>query len=326
MNKNLTVGVLMGGMSSERPISLKSGKAVAEALRSRGYTVVEIDVGPNTPAELVEHGVDVAWLALHGSFGEDGCIQGLLEIMRIPYTGSGVRASAIAMDKIATKRLLRGTPVNLPGDTVWRTGESIPQDLQYPVVTKTPNGGSTIGIHICSTESELKDALADCGQFEDDVLLEQFIDGREITVAVLDGAALPVVEIRPLSGHFDFEAKYTKGQTEYLVPAPIDPIIAATAQQHAEIAYRTVGLSGVSRADFIVDADGTPWFLEINTIPGMTATSLTPMSAGATGVSFEDLVEMSVKSAQLHIERGDEVASPANTADPKGAPIASNGT
>lgn len=325
MNKNLTVGVLMGGMSSERPISLKSGKAVAEALRSRGYNVVEIDVGPSTPAELVEHKVDVAWLALHGSFGEDGCIQGLLEIMRIPYTGSGVRASAIAMDKIATKRLLRGTAVNLPDDTVWRTGEAIPDDLRYPVVTKTPNGGSTIGIHICNDKQELRAALADCGQFEADVLLEQFVAGREITVAVLDGAALPVVEIRPLSGHFDFEAKYTKGQTEYLVPAPIDPVIAATAQQHAEIAYRTVGLSGVSRADFIVDAEGIPWFLEINTIPGMTATSLTPMSAGATGISFEDLVEMSVKSAQLHIDRGDKVSTEANAEQPDEQPIASNG-
>lgn len=325
MNKNLTVGVLMGGMSSERPISLKSGKAVAEALRNRGFKVVEIDVGPNTPAELVANNVDVAWLALHGSFGEDGCIQGLLEIMRIPYTGSGVRASAIAMDKIATKRLLRGTAVNLPADTVWRTGDAIPQDLEYPVVTKTPNGGSTIGIHICKTEDELKAALQDCGQFEADVLLEQFVGGREITVAVLDGAALPVVEIRPLGGHFDFEAKYTKGQTEYLVPAPIDPVIAATAQQHAEIAYKTVGLSGVSRADFIVDADGIPWFLEINTIPGMTATSLTPMSAGATGVSFEDLVEMSVKTAQLHIERGDQVPTEANAGRPEGPPIASNG-
>ena len=150
MNKNLTVGVLMGGMSSERPISLKSGKAVAEALRNRGYKVVEIDVGPTTPAELIEHKVDVAWLALHGSFGEDGCVQGMLEIMRIPYTGSSVRASAMAMDKIATKRLLRGTAVNLPDDTVWRTGDAIPDDLRYPVVTKTPNGGSTIGIHICN--------------------------------------------------------------------------------------------------------------------------------------------------------------------------------
>ncbi len=325
MTKNLTVGVLMGGMSSERPISMKSGKAVAEALRSRGYTVVEIDVGPNTPAELVAHKVDVAWLALHGSFGEDGCIQGLLEIMRIPYTGSGVRASAIAMDKIATKRLLRGTSVNLPEDTVWRTGQPLPAGLQYPVVTKTPNGGSTIGIHICADQAELKSALEDCGQFEADVLLEQFVAGREITVAVLDGAALPVVEIRPLSGHFDFEAKYTKGQTEYLVPAPIDPVIAATAQQHAEMAYKTVGLSGIARADFIVDADGIPWFLEINTIPGMTATSLTPMSAGATGVNFEDLVEMAVKGAQLHIDRGDNVPSEANSERSDEPSLASNG-
>lgn len=193
-------------------------------------------------------------------------------------------------------------------------------------MTKTPNGGSTIGIHICKDDGELKTALDACGQFEADVLLEQFVAGREITVAVLDGAALPVVEIRPLSGHFDFEAKYTKGQTEYLVPAPIDPVIAATAQQHAEIAYRTVGLSGVSRADFIVDADGIPWFLEINTIPGMTATSLTPMSAGATGISFEDLVEMSVKAAQLHIERGDNIPSEANIGQPDEAPIASNGS
>jgi len=324
-SKNLTVGVLMGGMSTERPISLKSGAAVAEALRSRGYTVVEIDVGPDTPAKLIEHGVDVAWLALHGSFGEDGCIQGLLEIMRIPYTGSGVRASAIAMDKIATKRLLRGTEVHLPSDAVWRRGTPIPSGLTFPVVTKTPNGGSTIGIHICADLESLSAALDDCQQFEADVLIEQFIGGSEITVAVLDGDALPVVEIRPVGGHFDFDAKYTKGQTEYLVPAPIDPVIAATAQQHAEIAYKTVGLSGVARADFIIDADGIPWFLEINTIPGMTATSLTPMSAGATGVCFEELVEIAVKGAQLHIERGDEIPSEANSTAPKDPQLASNG-
>ena len=321
--KNLKVGVLMGGMSTERPISLKSGKAVAEALRSRGYDVVEIDVGPETPKLLIDQGVDVAWLALHGSFGEDGCIQGLLEIMRIPYTGSGVRASAIAMDKIATKRLLRGTSVHLPEDFVWRTGETIPKDISFPVVTKTPNGGSTIGIHICTDADSLESALNDCGQFEDDVLIEQFINGREITVAVLDGAALPVVEIRPIKGHFDFEAKYTKGQTEYLVPAPIDPVIAATAQTHAETAYKAVGLSGIARADFIVDAEGIPWFLEINTIPGMTATSLTPMSANATGVSFEDLVETSVKTAKLHIERGDKMVTEANTEDKLSEAIAS---
>ena len=321
----LTVGVLMGGMSSERPISIKSGKAVAEALRSRGYHVVEIDVTPDTPAQLREHGVDVAWLALHGTFGEDGCVQGLLEIMRIPYTGSGVRASAIAMDKIATKRLLRGTKVHLPQDTVWQPGSPVPSDIQFPVVAKTPNGGSTIGIHMCEDAKALRDALDDCGRFEPSVLIEQFISGTEITVAVLEGQALPVVEIRPVEGFFDFNAKYTKGQTEYLVPAPIDPVVAATAQEHAEIAFRTAGLSGVVRADFIVDDEGIPWFLEINTLPGMTATSLTPMAAGATGVSFEDLVEMSLKGAQLHNERADQKDSPANPDTSKTTPLVSNG-
>jgi D-alanine-D-alanine ligase len=323
--KALTIGVLMGGMSSERPISLKSGRAVAEALRSKGYTVVEIDVGPDTPAKLITHKIDVAWLALHGSFGEDGCIQGLLEIMRIPYTGSGVRASAIAMDKIATKRLLRNTAVCLPDDTVWQRGEPIPKGLRFPVVTKTPNGGSTIGIHVCTDADALETALQDCARFEDVVLLEQFVAGREITVALLDGTALPVVEIRPLSGHFDFEAKYTKGQTEYLVPAPIDPVIAATASQHAEVAFRSLGLSGLARADFIIDDAGTPWFLEINTIPGMTATSLTPMAAAATGISFEDLVEMAVKAVQLHIDRNDGKEPEARPAPPSPPQKASNG-
>ena len=323
--KNLTVGVLMGGMSTERPISMKSGKAVAGALRNRGYTVVEIDVGPNTPADLVHHEIDVAWLALHGSFGEDGCIQGLLEIMRIPYTGSGVRASAVAMDKIATKRVLRGTDVHLLRDWVWRSGDALPSDLVYPIVTKTPNGGSTIGIHICKDEEELRDALKDSEQFEDAVLLEQFVAGTEITVALLNGSALPVVEIRPVGGHFDFDAKYTKGQTEYLVPAPISPVIAATAQAHAEISYQTVGVSGIARADFIVDEDGVPWFLEINTIPGMTATSLTPMSAGSAGISFEELVEVGLKAAQLKTQRGDNVPSKANISQEMESPLASNG-
>ena len=323
-NTTQTIAVLMGGMSSERPISMKSGKAVAAALRSRGHTVVEIDVGPNLPADLREHNIDVAWLALHGSFGEDGCVQGLLEIMRIPYTGSGVRASAIAMDKIATKRILRGTDIPLPEDTVWNQGEATPKNLTYPVVAKTPNGGSTIGIHICDNEETLTAALDDCGRFEPCVLLEQFVAGKEITVALIDGEPMPVVEIRPAEGFFDFEAKYTKGQTEYLVPAPIDPVIAATAQQYAQTAFRAVGLSGIARADFIVDNDGIPWFLEINTIPGMTATSLTPMAAGAKGTSFEDLVEICLKGAQLHNERDDEKPSEANQSLDETQTIASN--
>ena len=323
--QSLTVGVLMGGMSSERPISLKSGKAVATALKNRGYHVVEIDVDSDTPAKLREHEVDVAWLALHGAFGEDGCVQGMLEIMRIPYTGSSVRASAVAMDKIATKRLLRGTKINLPHDNVWQSGDPTPSDLQFPVVAKTPNGGSTIGIHMCENQSDLDEALLDCGRFESSVLIEQFIQGREITVALLDGRALPVVEIRPKEGFFDFSAKYTQGQTDYLVPAPIDPVIAATAQEHAEIAFRTTGLSGVARADFIVDEHGTPWFLEINTIPGMTETSLTPMAAGATGIGFEDIVEISLKGAQLHnnISKNDTETPKVSPTKPKA--VAGNG-
>jgi D-alanine-D-alanine ligase len=325
MTDSPMIGVLCGGMSTERDISLKSGHAVADALRSRGHRVVEIDVAPDLPRQLRLNGVDVAWIALHGAFGEDGCVQGLLEVMRIPYTGSAVRGSAIAMDKIATKRLLIGTGIHLPADRVWAPGDAIPTDLGFPVVVKTPGGGSTIGIHIAKDEAALGTALDDCTGFEDDVLIEQFVAGEEITVAVLDGQALPVVSIRPVDGFFDFEAKYTKGRTEYLVPAPIDRIVADTAQHHAEIAFRTIGLAGVARADFIVDESGTPWFLEINTIPGMTAMSLTPMAAGETGMSFEDLVERQLETAQLHVQtapRADE--SPTKTGEPP-PPKASNG-
>jgi len=292
------VGVLLGGMSSERGVSLKSGHAVAEALRSRGHDVVELDVGPDLPERLRAEKIDVAWIALHGAFGEDGCVQGLLEIMRIPYTGSGVLGSATAMDKITTKHLLADTVVKLPADRTWRPGEPMP-DIALPVVVKTPEGGSTIGIYMCDTDAELENALLECQTWAKAVLVEEKIVGREITVAVLDGEALPVVEIRPRSGFFDFEAKYTKGETDYLVPAPIPEAVAASAQEQARVAYATLGLEGIARADFIVDAAGVPWFLEINTSPGMTATSLSPMAAGAVGVSFEVLVERLLAGARL---------------------------
>lgn len=299
--KNARVGVLLGGMSTEREISLTSGRYVSNALKSRGYDVVEIDVGPDLPFRLREAGVEVAWIALHGAFGEDGCVQGLLELMRIPYTGSSVRGSAVAMDKISTKRMLRGLGVHLPEDRVWRPGEPMPEDLPLPVMAKTPGGGSTIGVYRCDTAGELERALLQCAELGEEVLIEQFVAGDEITVAVLEGRALPVVAIVPESGFFDFEAKYTKGRTRYLVPAPIDAAVASAAQKAAVIAFRALGLAGVSRADFIVDRDGTPWFLEINTIPGMTATSLSPMAAGAVGISFEDLVETLLRSAALHV-------------------------
>ena len=306
-DRSARVGLLYGGMSAERGVSIKSGKAVKAALLARGYDVVAIDVGPDLPAQLRAAGVDVAWLALHGQFGEDGCVQGLLEIMRIPYTGSGVRASAVAMDKVMTKRALRGTAVRMAADVVWRPGQQLPEGLGFPVMCKTPQGGSTIGIQRVEDEGGLKAALLDLAALDSEVLVEQFITGDEITVAVLDGRALPPVLIRPLSADrfFDFAAKYAEGKTEYIVPAPISDAACADATAQALAAYTTLGLGGVARADFIIDDQQRAWFLEINTLPGMTATSLSPMAAGAVGLRFEDLVEAVLRGATLHTRRAD---------------------
>ncbi|MSP56745.1 MAG: D-alanine--D-alanine ligase [Myxococcales bacterium] len=298
---NTVVGVLLGGFSPERPISLKSGHAVSAALQRRGWRAVEIDVGPDLPAQIVANGVTVCWLALHGIIGEDGCVQGLCEVMRIPYTGSGVLGSAVAMDKVSTKRALRGLGIPMAADTIWRAGDPLPTNVTFPVMAKTPEGGSTLGIKKCHDAAELEAALLYCTEFAPEVLLEQFVAGDEITVAVLDGVPLPVVSIVPHTEFFDFEAKYKKGMTTYVAPAPIDPAIAAAAQRHAKQAFDTLHLSGVARADFIVDAEGTAWFLEINTLPGMTETSLSPMAAGVVGMSFDDLVERLLLGARLHV-------------------------
>ena len=301
MKKSTRVGVLMGGMSTERDVSLKSGKAVLEALQKRGWNAVGIDVGPDLAVRLNQEGVEIAWLALHGQFGEDGCVQGMLEILRIPYTGTGASASAAAMDKITTKRLLADSGIPMPSDRTWRRGEPAPEGLSFPVVAKTPEGGSTLGLQICADMTELHEALEELQEMGADVLLEDFVQGREITVAVLDGVALPVVEIVPDSGFFDFEAKYTEGKTRYIVPAPLDEEVARASQNFAVIAYQKMRLSGISRADFIVDQSGTPMFLEINTIPGMTATSLSPMAAAEAGISFEELVEKLLLGARLEL-------------------------
>ncbi|MBN1334790.1 MAG: D-alanine--D-alanine ligase [Deltaproteobacteria bacterium] len=294
------VGVLLGGMSAERAISTKSGHAVAGALARRGWDVVEVDVGPDLPERLRAERVEAAWIALHGRFGEDGCVQGLLEVMRIPYTGSGPTASAVAMDKHLTKRILEGSGVLLPPHRLWHRGAPLPPDLAYPLVCKTPDGGSTIGTAICPDASRLEATLEACLAHGERILLESYVTGDEITVAMLDGSPLPVVAIRPESGFFDFEAKYTQGRTRYVVPADVPDDVARVAQEAATSAFRTLGLSGVARADFIADAQGRPWFLEVNTVPGMTETSLSPMAAAAVGISFDDLVERVLLGARLH--------------------------
>ncbi|MCA9491651.1 MAG: D-alanine--D-alanine ligase [Myxococcales bacterium] len=292
MDRRTKVGVLLGGMSAERDVSLKSGAAVAGALRRRGWDVVEIDVGRDLPARLVAEGVGAAWLALHGRFGEDGCVQGLCEVMGIPYTGSDVRASAVCMDKTATKRAVADVPgLVMARDVVWRAGDPVPTHLGFPVMVKPPSTGSTIGMTKAEDAVELEAGLEAALEHGETVLLEEFVTGDEITVAVIDGQALPVVRILPESGFFDYAAKYTKGMTRYEVPAAIDERSARLAQEAAVAAYRAIGCRGLCRADFIVREDGQPVFLEINTLPGMTETSLSPMAAGTVGISFEDLVE-----------------------------------
>lgn len=294
------IGVLMGGMSTERQISLESGRAVLAALLERGHRAVPVDVGPGLAATLLDARVDVAWIALHGRFGEDGCVQGLLEVMGIPYTGSGVQASAIAMDKLATKRAVAGcTEIVMAADVVVRRGEPLPAELPLPAVVKPAVGGSSIGIAVVRTQAERDRAVAAALELDGIVLVEAFVEGLEITVAVLDGVPLPVVAIQPVDGWFDLDAKYTKGKTVYTVPAPIPAGAAAKAQAAAVAAYRQIGCQGLSRADFILPAgpDVDPIFLEINTLPGMTPTSLSPMAAGEVGIGFNELCERILKGA-----------------------------
>lgn len=296
--KGQRIGVLLGGLSAERPISLKTGRAVAAALTERGHDVVAIDCGPDLPARLREEGVDVAWIALHGRFGEDGCVQGLLEFMGIPYTGSGVQASAVAMDKIATKRALaHDSRVTLSRDAVLTRQDAAVDDLVFPVVVKPSIGGSTIGMRLVRSAEELQDAVGAALELDDAVLVEEFVEGEEITVTVLDGEAYPAVHIQPDQGFFDFASKYTKGRTTYTCPAQLDAGSLEQAATAAVAAYQTLGCRGVARADFIVRADGVPVFLEINTIPGMTETSLVPMSVGSVGMSFGELCERILHSA-----------------------------
>ena len=285
---SLCVGVLMGGLSPEQDISRKSGKAVAQALRSRGWNVIEIDVNERLPLLLLEQNIDVAWIALHGVYGEDGCVQGILELMNIPYTGSNVEACAVSMNKDTTKKMLRNTKVNLIPDRIVQKDTPYSDDI-FPCVFKDPLGGSSIGVWICHSDEDVQKAYreSDIESF----LVEQYIKGEEITVAVYNDHAFPVVSIRPKEGFFDLEAKYTKGKTDYIVPSPLSDEICLYAQEQAIEAYKNLKMSGIARADFIVDKDNNVFFLEINASPGMTATSLSPMAAKADGISFDELVE-----------------------------------
>ncbi|MFO1518086.1 MAG: D-alanine--D-alanine ligase [bacterium] len=303
--KNKKIGVLLGGLSSEREVSLRSGKAVAEGLRKKGYSVVEIDADTTLPEKLKAEGVEVAFIALHGNYGEDGAVQGLLEIMRIPYTGSGILASSVAMDKILTKRILgeRGflTPAYAYFESNRMTAKEFARtfSLSFPVIVKPSREGSTIGITRVQEIGELEKALLAAEEYDSRVLVEEFITGKEVTSGVLAGEPLPLIEVVPKSGFYDFQSKYTKGATEYILPARISPELTQEIQSLTVEIFNELGCEGVVRADYMIDSEDRPYFLEINTIPGMTETSLIPKAAAQAGISFEDLVEKMLDSARL---------------------------
>lgn len=300
--KNKKIGVLLGGLSKERDVSLRSGAAVAKALRAHGYDVAEIDAGRDLPERLKAAGVEVAFVALHGRYGEDGAVQGLLEVMGIPYTGSGPLASAIGMDKELTKKVLvseMGDEIMTP---VWKmvnrgdVGAIQDSPLPLPVIIKPNREGSTIGIAIVRQERQFRPALAEAAKFDETILIEEFITGTEVTVSVVNGRSLPVVEIVPKSGFYDYASKYTKGATDYIVPARIPDVLRDRLQKTSERIWKVLKLAGFARMDFIGD-----YFLEVNTVPGMTETSLVPKAAAAAGISFEDLCEEILKGAGLKI-------------------------
>jgi len=300
--KKKRIGLLMGGLSREREISLKTGKAILRALTEKGYAVTPIDVGPDIAQRLIEEKIERAFLALHGRFGEDGTIQGMLELMRIPYTGSGVLASALAIHKIMTKKVLLCEKIPTPAfEVVLRReiGKEKSISSPLPLVVKPAREGSTIGVSIARTEGELASALKEAAIYDEEILVEKFMDGKEITVGILGDIPLPVIEIVPKSGFYDYRSKYTKGETEYIIPARIPREKYLYAQQVSIGAFRALGCVGCARVDLMTDGEGNPFVIDVNTMPGMTETSLLPQAASYAGISFEDLVERILLGASL---------------------------
>jgi len=293
------IGVLMGGPSSERQISIKSGKAVLEALRESGIDAIAIDIQTENREENIRllkgENLDCAFLALHGYFGEDGRIQAILEEINLPYTGSGVEASQLAMDKIASLRIFKANGLVVPRSFFlsredYAVGASAyKNELGLPLVVKPANHGSSIGLSLVDKESDISKAVDLAFQYDSRVVLQEYIKGRELTIGVLAEKALPVIEIIPKSAYFDFEAKYQTGMTDYIVPAQLEPGIEKMVRQAGLIAHQALGCFACSRADIILSKDNLSYILEVNTIPGMTSTSLLPKAAKSAGISFNNL-------------------------------------
>jgi D-alanine-D-alanine ligase len=325
MDKKLKVLLLLGGTSPEREVSKSTGKSVYTALINLGYDVIVIDpaYGINQPLQVEEYfdekdytelsnenyldavnliattEFSVAFLALHGKYGEDGTIQSLLELKGIKYTGSKVLSSAIAMDKIMSKILFEEYHVPTPKWFHFKIGEytseeinrMIEQQFGYPAVIKPNDQGSTVGLTICKSSEQLNEATHNAFEYSDRIIVEEYIPGRELTVAVLEDAAMPVLEIRPKHGIYDYECKYTSGMSEYIVPADVPPDVSKSLQEIAILACKSLRCEVYARVDFRLNPDNQAYALEVNTLPGMTSLSLVPKMASAVGISFEQLVE-----------------------------------
>lgn len=291
------VCVFLGGPSAEREVSLRSGAAVARALRAAGFGVTEVD--PAEPWNLPA-GTDVVFLALHGTYGEDGTVQEILEQLGVPYTGCGVEASRVAFDKVLTKRRLVecGVPTARFA-VVDRRDAPWPEGWQPPMILKPVRQGSSVGLQFVDQPTDWAAALAGCLAHDNEALVEERIQGREVTVGILDDRALPVVEVRPRQGSYDYRNKYTHGATEYLCPAPFDEATTARLQDAGWRAFQAVGGRDYGRVDIMVRSNGEPVVLEVNTLPGMTETSLLPKAAAAAGMDFVNLCRRMVELAWL---------------------------
>lgn len=298
--KDKHIIVLMGGPSAEAEVSRRTGAAIAEALISKGYHVSTLELNPRTVLQDIENlKGDVVFNAIHGRYGEDGALQGVLEMAEIPYTGSGIMAHSVGMNKKVSKDVFKGahipTAESISYNGNLQSKEDIIKDIEskfsLPVVLKPATQGSSIGVTIVKEEDQLAKAVTEALTYDPILVVEQYLNGREFTVSVLDGKALAIIEIRPHSGEYDYTSKYTAGATDYLVPAPISADMTKEMQAIGELVYREVQASGAIRVDVMTDDKDNMYVLEYNTIPGMTATSLVPKAAKEVGIDFPELCE-----------------------------------
>ncbi|MBM7645318.1 D-alanine-D-alanine ligase [Scopulibacillus daqui] len=303
----MKIAVIYGGTSSEREVSLSTGKGVMEALKRKGHEVVGIDFDPNHLDPIIHLQADLVFIGLHGKYGEDGRIQGLLDILNIPYVGSGVMASSIAMDKARAKVMFEKAGIRVADScTVSRYQNVQSSPFGYPVVIKPNREGSTIGLTIAENDDQFQEGVEKALEYDDTALVEAFIEGKELTVSVMgkgeDIQALPVVEIVPKNKFYDYEAKYAPGMSAHYVPARIPDHVTKKLQEWSVLAHKQLGCETYSRVDFILPNDGSdPVILEVNTLPGMTPTSLFPDAAKAIGISYDDMIE---KLVNLTVQAG----------------------